>query len=67
MKPDPGQTFVQLVVHHQPALRAIVLSLLPGSPEVVDVIQEMNAEIRVKRGDFRIGTDFKSWDVLGGK
>jgi RNA polymerase sigma-70 factor (ECF subfamily) len=61
MKPDPEQTFVQLVVSHQAALRAFVLSLLPGSPEVDDVIQETNAEIWVKRGDFRIGTEFKSW------
>lgn len=60
-RPDPEQIFVQLVVTHQPALRAFVLSLLPGSPEVDDVIQETNAEIWVKRGDFRIGTDFKSW------
>lgn len=60
-KPDPEQIFVQLVVNHQPALRAFVLSLLPGSPEVDDVIQETNAEIWVKRGDFRIGTEFKSW------
>jgi RNA polymerase sigma-70 factor (ECF subfamily) len=61
MQPDPEQTFVQLVVNHQPALRAFVLSLLPGSPEVDDVIQETNAEIWMKRGDFRIGTNFKSW------
>lgn len=61
MKPDPEQTFVQLVVNHQPALRAFVLSLLPGSPEVDDVIQDTNSEIWAKRGDFRIGTNFKSW------
>ena len=61
MKPDPEKTFVQLVVNHQPALRAFVLSLLPGSPEVDDVIQDTNAEIWTKRGDFRIGTNFKSW------
>lgn len=61
MNPDPERTFIQLVVNHQPALRAFVLSLLPGSPEVDDVIQETNAEIWVKRGDFRIGTNFKSW------
>jgi RNA polymerase sigma-70 factor (ECF subfamily) len=61
MKPDPERTFVQLVVSHQPALRAFVLSLLPGSPDVDDVIQEANAEIWIKRGDFRIGTNFKSW------
>lgn len=59
--PDLEQTFVQLVVTHQAALRAFVLSLLPGSPEVDDVIQETNAEIWTKREDFRIGTNFKSW------
>jgi RNA polymerase sigma-70 factor (ECF subfamily) len=59
--PDAEETFVQLVVSHQPALRAFVLSLLPGSPDVDDVIQETNAEIWKKRGDFRIGTNFKSW------
>lgn len=60
-EPDAEETFVQLVVRHQPALRAFVISLLPGSPEVDDVIQETNAEIWQKRGDFRIGTNFKSW------
>jgi RNA polymerase sigma-70 factor (ECF subfamily) len=60
-EPDPEETFVQLVVSHQGALRAFVLSLLPGFPEVDDVIQEANAEIWKKRGDFRIGTNFKSW------
>lgn len=60
-QPDPEETFVQLVVSHQAALRAFVLSLLPGSPEVDDVIQETNSEIWKKRGDFRIGTNFKSW------
>lgn len=60
-KPDAEETFVQLVVSHQAALRAFVLSMLPGSPHVDDVIQETNAEIWQKRGDFRIGTQFKSW------
>lgn len=61
MNPDPEQIFVQLVVNHQAALRAFVLSLLPGNPEVDDVIQDTNAEIWRKRGEFRIGTEFKSW------
>ena len=60
-RPDPEETFVQLVVAHQTALRAFVLSLLPGSDEVEDVIQETNAEIWRKRGEFEIGTSFKSW------
>ncbi len=60
-RPDAEETFVQLVVSHQAALRAFVLSMLPGSPHVDDVIHETNAEIWQKRGDFRIGTEFKSW------
>jgi RNA polymerase sigma-70 factor, ECF subfamily len=60
-RPDAEETFVQLVVSHQAALRAFVLSMLPGSSHVDDVIQETNAEIWQKRGDFRIGTEFKSW------
>ena len=60
-RPDPEETFVQLVVTHQAALRAFVLSLLPGSDEVEDVIQETNAAIWRKRGEFEIGTNFKSW------
>ena len=60
-RPDAEETFVQLVVSHQAALRAFVLSMLPGSPYVDDVIQDTNAEIWQKRGDFRIGTHFKSW------
>lgn len=61
MNPDPEQIFVQLVVNHQAALRAFVLSLLPGSLEVDDVIQETNVEVWRKRGEFQIGTEFKSW------
>lgn len=60
-RPDAEETFVQLVVSHQPALRAFVLSMLPGSDEVDDVIQETNAEVWQKRGEFQIGTNFKSW------
>lgn len=60
-KPDAEETFVQLVVSHQTALRAFVLSMLPGSDDVDDVIQDTNAEIWKKRGDFQIGTNFKSW------
>ena len=60
-EPNAEDAFVQLVVTHQAALRAFVLSLMPGSPDVDDVIQEANAEIWKKRGEFRIGTNFKSW------
>ncbi len=59
--PDNEEAFVHLVVSHQAALRAFVLSLLPGSPDVDDVIQEANAAIWQKRGEFEIGTNFKGW------
>lgn len=59
--PDIEQAFVALVVSHQAALRAFVLSLLPGNPDAEDVIQDANALIWQKRGDFVIGTNFKAW------
>jgi RNA polymerase sigma-70 factor (ECF subfamily) len=59
--PDIEETFVQLVVSHQTALHAFVLALLPGDPEVDDVVQEVNAALWKKRGEFRVGTNFKAW------
>ncbi|MFT6862849.1 MAG: RNA polymerase sigma-70 factor (ECF subfamily) [Akkermansiaceae bacterium] len=59
--PDNEETLMQLVVSHQAALHAFVLALLPGHPEVDDVIQEVNASVWKKRGDFEIGTNFKAW------
>jgi len=59
--PDNEEAFVQLVVTHQAALRAFVLSLLPGSSDVDDVIQETNAALWRKRGEFELGTNFKAW------
>jgi RNA polymerase sigma-70 factor (ECF subfamily) len=59
--PDMEETFVQLVVSHQPALHAFVLSMLPGHPEADDVIQEVNSAVWKKRGEFEIGTNFKAW------
>jgi len=55
------ETFVQLVVDHQAALHAFVAALLPGHPEVKDVVQDANAAIWKKRGEFQIGTNFKAW------
>jgi len=59
--PDIEETFVQLVVNHQPALHAFVLALLPGSPEVEDLVQEVNVLLWKKRGEFAVGTNFKAW------
>ena len=55
------ETFVHLVADHQMELRAFVVSMMPGSAEVDDVVQEANKVIWQKRGEFEIGTSFKAW------
>lgn len=59
--PDIEQTFVQLLVSHQASLNAFVLALMPGHPDADDVVQEVNALVWKKRGEFVIGTNFKEW------
>jgi len=59
--PDIEENFVRLVISHQAALHAFVLALLAGDPEADDVVQEVNAALWQKRGDFKIGTNFKAW------
>ena len=41
---DPGdlQAYVKLMTEHQGNLRAFIVSLMPGSPDVPDVLQEPN-------------------------
>ncbi len=55
------ETFVQLLVSHQASLNAFVIAMLPGSPDADDVVQEVNALIWKKRGEFVIGSNFKAW------
>lgn len=59
--PDIEEIFIQLLVSHQAALNAFVLAMLPGSPDADDVVQEVNALVWKKRGEFQIGTNFKDW------
>jgi RNA polymerase sigma-70 factor (ECF subfamily) len=53
--------FVHLIAEHQSELRAFVTSLMPGSSEIDDVVQEANKVVWEKRGKFEIGTNFKAW------
>ena len=55
------EMFVHLVANHQIELRAFVVSMMPGSAEVDDVIQSTNLVLWLKRGEFEIGTSFKAW------
>ena len=58
---DADKEFVQLLVTHQVALKALVFSLLPGNPNADDVIQDTNALIWERRREFEMGTNFKAW------
>lgn len=53
--------FVHLVANHQSELRAFVTSMMPGSSDIDDVIQEANQIIWEKRAEFTIGSNFKAW------
>lgn len=58
---DFDEAVVQLVAEHQSALRGFVMAMMPGNSEVDDVVQEVNVLVWRKRGEFKIGTDFKAW------
>lgn len=53
--------FMELLTSHQGNIRAFVISLLPGSPEAGDVVQETNLVLWNKRKEFEIGTNFTAW------
>ena len=59
--PDNLQDYVKLLTDHQGNLRAFIVSLMPGSPDVADVLQETNAALWLKRGRFEQGTNFIAW------
>jgi len=52
---------VQEIARHQPRLRAFVRCLLVRSSDVDDVLQDINAVLWEKAGDFEPGTDFWAW------
>jgi RNA polymerase sigma-70 factor (ECF subfamily) len=61
---DPSsqlQAFVKLLTLHQGDVRAYIVSLMPGSPDVGDVLQETNIVIWNKRDEFELGTNFIAW------
>ena len=58
---EPLAAFVGLLTEHQLALRGYILSLMPGSSDVDDVLQETNIVLWEKRGKFELGTNFMAW------
>ena len=53
--------FVKLLLEQQAALRAYIVSLMPGSDDVEDVLQNTNVVVWEKMGEFALGTDFRAW------
>lgn len=59
--PENDSEIVALLTGHQAAMRLYVHSLMPGDPAATDVLQQANATLWKKRGDFELGTNFKAW------
>lgn len=57
----PSAEFVSLLTEFQPDLWAYTISLMPGHPDVQDVIQKVNVILWQKQDQFEIGTNFRAW------
>jgi len=58
---EKTQHFVKLLTGHQSALRAFIVSLIPGSSDVQDVLQDTNVVLWEKMDDYEEGTNFNAW------
>ena len=63
MESHPSSTsdFIKLLTGHQASLRAFIVSLMPGSSDVDDVLQDTNVVIWEKMESFELGTNFQAW------
>lgn len=59
--PEAYTEFISMLTKHQMALRSFIVSLMPGSPDVNDLLQETNVTIWKKMNTFEPGTNFKAW------
>ncbi len=59
--PHITQEFVSLLTDHQEVMRSYIISLIPGSPDVRDVLQEVNIVLWEKMNDFESGSNFGAW------
>lgn len=62
-KVSPQQTseFIRLLTHNQTAIRGFITSLLPGSNDVADVMQETNIVLWEKMSTFKADSNFSAW------
>ena len=63
MHQDPkfDEAIVHLVAEHQAPLRGFVAAMMLGSPDVDDVVQEVNQLAWRRRDEFELNTNFKAW------
>lgn len=59
--PSSDPEFVANLTELQEILHAFLISLMPGSSEVDDILQRTNLVLWEKRAKFEPGTSFKSW------
>lgn len=53
--------YVALLTRHQVNIQAFITSLLPGDPDIEDVLQRTNIVLWNKREQFEQNTNFKAW------
>jgi len=58
---EADDVYVAQLTMHQGAIHAYVNSLLPGDPEIEDILQRANVVLWRKRLAFEPGTNFKAW------
>lgn len=58
---DKHREFVGLITKHQAAMRAYIISLMPGIPGASDVLQNTNLILWEKRKSFEHGSNFVAW------
>jgi RNA polymerase sigma-70 factor, ECF subfamily len=55
------QRFGSLLIDHQEVIRSYIITQIPGSPDVRDVLQEVNMVLWQKQKSFKPGTNFGAW------
>jgi RNA polymerase sigma-70 factor (ECF subfamily) len=55
------QEFASLLIDHQEVIRSFIITQIPGSPDVRDILQEVNMVLWEKQKSFRPGTNFGAW------
>ncbi len=58
---EKTRQFAMLLTEHQGALRSFVVGLIPGHPNVLDLLQDINLIIWQKKDRFELGTNFRAW------